>query len=96
MVRYLRVFLSTGHPAELAARLDAHRAQVDGLSADGRLLVAGELQAGDGFFDVLQVDDRHEAERLTRSNPLVEAGLVSWSLRPLERLQLADLPENAD
>ena len=42
---------------------------------------------GDGFFEVFEAADLLEADRIARSDPLVEAGLGSWMIRELEHLE---------
>ena len=81
MPRYLRLLMVSGPPDEVATAAKGHAEQVDRLRAAGQLQLAGEFVNGDGFFDVLEVKDRLEAERLTREDPLVERGLTSWLLR---------------
>ena len=81
MPLYLRLLMVSGPPDEVATAAQGHAEQVDRLRAAGQLQLAGEFVNGDGFFDVLEVKDRLEAERLTREDPLVERGLTSWLLR---------------
>lgn len=81
MPLYLRLLMVSGPPDEVAAAAKGHTEQLGGLRDAGRLQLAGEFVNGDGFFEILEVEDRHEAERLTRECPLVERGLTSWILR---------------
>lgn len=84
MPRYLRLLMASGPPDEVAAAARSHIEQLDCQRDAGQLQLAGEFVNGDGFFEILDVEDRHEAERLTRESPLVERGLVSWLLRELK------------
>ena len=81
MPLYLRLLMISGSPDEVAAAAKGHVEQLDRLRAAGQLHLAGEFVNGDGFVEILDVEDRLEAERLTRESPLVERGLTSWSLR---------------
>ena len=87
MAWFLRSLLVTGAPEEVEALVPAYREELARLAHTGRLAAHGSMARGAGFFAVLRVTDRHEAEGLTRGNPLVEAGLVSWSLRELDRFE---------
>ncbi len=84
MPRYLRLLMVSGPPEEVAAAARGHVEQLEGLRDADQLQFAGEFANGDGFFEILDVRDRHEAERLTRECPLVERGLTSWLLRELK------------
>jgi len=84
MPRYLRLLMVSGPPDEVAVAAQGHVEQLDRLREAGQLQHAGEFANGDGFFEILDVEDRHEAERLTRECPLVERGLTSWLLRELK------------
>ena len=84
MPHYLLLLMVSGPPDEVAAAAKAHAEQLEGLRDAGQLQLAGEFANGDGFFEILDVLDRHEAERLTRECPLVERGLTSWILRELK------------
>jgi len=81
MPLYLRLLMVSGPPDDVAAAAARHVEQLDGLRRAGQLQLAGEFVNGDGYFEILDVEDRHEAERLTRECPLVERGLTSWILR---------------
>ena len=81
MPRYLRLLTVSGSPDEVAAATTGHVEHLDRLRAAGQLHLAGEFVNGDGFVEILDVQDRLEAERLTRESPLVERGLTSWSVR---------------
>ena len=78
---WVRTLHVTGHPDDVARATDGHRQQLRERHAAGKLHLAGELAKGDGYMDVLDVADRHEAERLTADNPLVAMGLAAWTLR---------------
>jgi len=81
MPYYARTILVTGPPDEVEAASAAHREHLRALQAAGKLRVAGEFKNGDGFLEVLDVVDLHEAEALARESPLVEAGLGAWMIR---------------
>ncbi len=89
---YLRMLLVSGSPDEVAAAAKGHIEQLDRLRAAGKLHLAGEFVNGDGFVEILDVEDRLEAERLTRESPLVERGLTSWSLREWRVSEGSDPP----
>jgi len=81
MPLYVRTLVATGPPDEVREASEAHRRHLDDLRREGKLHLAGAFPDGDGFMEVLEVVDRLEAEAIARSSPLVERGLVSWTLR---------------
>jgi uncharacterized protein YciI len=81
MPLYMRLLMVSGPPDEVAAAAKGHFEQLGRLRDAGQLQHAGEFVNGDGFLEILDVEDRHEAERLTRESPLVERGLTSYLLR---------------
>jgi uncharacterized protein YciI len=81
MTQYLRLLMVSGPPDQVEPAAKAHAEQLERLRESGKLRLAGGFVNGDGFCEILEVEDRHEAERLTRDSPLVERGLVSWILR---------------
>ena len=81
MPQYLRLLMVCGPPDEVSVAARGHAEQLDRLREEGRLRLAGDFTNGDGFVEILDVEDLHEAERLTRASPLVERGLASWFLR---------------
>ena len=80
-MRFFRLLLCSGPPDEVSVAAAGHAEQLAVLRAAGKLHMAGRFANGEGYGEVLEVADRHEAERLTRESPLVERGLVSWMLR---------------
>ncbi|NIL99664.1 MAG: hypothetical protein GTN89_01590 [Acidobacteria bacterium] len=85
MPLYLRLLMVSGPPGEVDAAAKRHAEQFDRLRADGKLRLSGTFVNGDGYFEILEVKDRHEAEQLTRECPLVERGLASVVLREFEQ-----------
>ena len=86
---YVMAFLKAGpnrnRPREEAQKLQAaHRANIDRLAKEGRLVLAGPF-GDDGdlrgiyVFDVRTVA---EAEALTRSDPAIQAGQLVMELHP--------------
>jgi uncharacterized protein YciI len=73
--------LVTGSPDEVEPVANEYREQLRLLREGGRVRVAGEFAAGDGFLVVLEVADRMEAEQLARACPLAEQGLATYMLR---------------
>ena len=84
MPLYLRLILITGPPGEFPAAERAHVEEVEQLRERGKLRGAGRLRRDEGFFEVIETADLHEAESLARANPLIAAGLASWILRELD------------
>ncbi len=88
MPYYVRTLLVTGRPDEAEPAAREHREQLRELKARGKLRLAGELSRGDGFLEILETVDLHEAESIARSSPLVEAGLATWMLREWTEIDL--------
>ena len=70
---------------ELRPHLQAHRAWVERLRAEGvrissGYLVDGEGKPGGGGLLVLEAADHASAEALILQDPVVISGLVDWSL----------------
>lgn len=71
--------------AELRPHLQAHRAWVERLRTQGvrissGYLVDGEGRPGGGGVLLLEAADHASAEALIRQDPVVQSGLVDWSL----------------
>ncbi len=81
MALFARMLWFSGSIEEVEEACVGHAEQLQRLSDEGRLHFAGTFGDDDGYFEVIDVADRHEAERITRASPLVEAGLTSWTLR---------------
>ena len=88
MPLYVRTLLMTGPPEEVEAAAEGHLAHLRKLARDGRLRSAGAFPKGDGFLEIFEARDLHEAESIARSSPLVELGLGTWMLREWEELEL--------
>jgi len=88
MPLWVRTLLVTGPPEQVEPAAERHRRHLAELRDAGKLRVAGEFDNGDGFLDIFEAVDRMEAERIARSSPLVEAGLVSWMLRAWRELDV--------
>ena len=75
------------HPySAMKPHLEAHRAWVDQLRADGVVissgyLVDGEGRPGGGGLLLLQVADYAEAEALVLEDPMLRSGGVEWRLQ---------------
>ena len=89
MKTYVMAFLKAGpnrnRPREEAQKLQAaHRANINRLAAEGKLVLAGPF-ADDGelrgiyVFDVTTIA---EAEALTRTDPAIQAGQLVMELHP--------------
>ncbi len=81
MPLYVRTLLSTASPQEIEAAAGEHRRQLRELRAQGKLRAAGEFHDGDGFLEIFEAADLHEADAIARASPLVAEGLVAWMLR---------------
>ena len=71
--------------AELKPHLQAHRAWVAelrarGVSISSGYLIDGEGKPGGGGLLLLEAADHASAEALIRQDPVVQSGLVDWSL----------------
>ena len=83
MPLWVRTLLITAVQDEVRDAVRGHRSHVLELRREGRLRIAGEFPDGDGFLEIFEAADRHEAEKISRSSPLVEDGLAAPMLRPL-------------
>jgi uncharacterized protein YciI len=89
MRTYVMALLKAGpnrdRPAEEAQRLQAaHRANIDRLAAQGKLILAGPF-ADDGVLRgiyVFDVPTVAEAEALTNTDPAIQAGQLVMELHP--------------
>jgi uncharacterized protein YciI len=81
MPLWVRTMLSSGPLDEVERAAQGHRRQIEELRAAGRLRAAGELDDGDGFVDIFEAADLLEADAIARADPLVEGGLVAWTVR---------------
>ena len=81
MPYYLRALLITVSPEQAETAVGLHREHLRDLFNAGKLRSAGELEDGEGFVDIVDVADLHEAEALIHASPLIRDGLASWILR---------------
>lgn len=79
--KWLRTLLVTASPGEIEPVARRHREHLEQLRAAGKLSLAGELEEGDGFVEILEAVDRREADAIARTSPLIEEGLVAWTVR---------------
>ena len=56
----------TADPAEVEPAAEAHGRQVDALARAGRLRAAGVLGDDEGYLEIFDAADRHEAEETLR------------------------------
>ena len=73
----------TATAGDTANAIRGHRAQVEQLHEQGRLVWSAAFDNDDGFVEAFRARDRHEAEALAAGSPLVSEGLSAWMLRPL-------------
>ena len=81
MPLWVRTLLVTAIPDDVEAAAEGHREHLRRLHEEGKLRAAGEFRRGDGFLDIFEAKDLHEAEQIARSSPLIEEGLGTWMLR---------------
>ncbi len=86
MALWVRTILTTGPRDELTEAVAGHRAHIEELRAGGQLRFAGELAGDEGYVDVFEAADRHQAEAISNGSPLVELGLGAWMLREVTEL----------
>ena len=86
MPLWVRTLLVTGPEDEVAPVRREHVEHLRMLASRGRLRAAGEFAKGEGFLEIFEADDLHEAESIARSSPLVELGLGTWMLRRWDEL----------
>lgn len=82
MPLYALTLLFTVPPDEMIEPAAAYRDFARARRAAGTLRYAGELGESEGYIEVFEAADRMESEAVARANPLVEAGVVTWILRP--------------
>jgi uncharacterized protein YciI len=88
MPLYVRTLLVTGPPEEVAVAARAHRAHLRELHARGKLRAAGEFKDGDGFLEIFEAADLHEAQSIGDASPLVAEGLGAWMIREWTELDM--------
>ena len=88
MPLFVRTILVTGTEEDVGPVRAEHVLHVRGLAAGGRVRAAGSFPRGDGYLEIFEAKDLHEAESIARSSPLVALGLGTWMLREWEELQL--------
>ena len=88
MPYFARTILVTGFEADVQAARRDHLAHLARLAAMGKIRAAGSFSRGDGFLEIFEAKDLHEAEAIARSSPLVELGLGTWMLREWTEIPL--------
>jgi uncharacterized protein YciI len=86
MPLWVRTVLVTGPEPEAAGARRDHVEHLRRLAAAGKLRAAGEFAKGEGFLEIFEAQDLHEAEEIARESPLVILGLGTWMLRRWEEL----------
>ena len=86
MPLFVRTLLLTGPADEVAAAAAGHREHLRELRERGKLRAAGEFANGEGFLDIFEARDLHEAQALGEASPLVSEGLSAWMLREWDEL----------
>ena len=81
MPLWVRTVLVTAKPEDAAPALAAHLEHVQELRRNGKLHAAGAFTREDGFLEIFEAADLHEAEAIARASPLVAEGLAAWHLR---------------
>jgi uncharacterized protein YciI len=88
MPLFVRTILITGREDDVASAREEHLAHLGQLSASGKLRAAGRFPRGDGYLEIFEARDLHDAEAIARSSPLVMLGLGTWMLREWEEIRL--------
>ncbi len=88
MPLYARILWITVPLDEAAAAVKKHREHLRELRDSGKLRHAGEFSRDDGFLEIFEAEDLHEAEAIVKASPLVEAGQCSWQLREWKEIDL--------
>ena len=83
-------------PAELEANLEAHKAYLNKLEREGKLLAAGPLLGDDAKYDgtgllVYRVSQRKEAETIAQNDPFHAKGLRTYTLKPWQVNEAASI-----
>lgn len=85
---YVRTILVTGPEDDVTPARRDHLAHLAQLKAAGKIRAAGTFPRGDGYLEIFEAKDLHEAEAIARSSPLVTLGLGTWMLREWDELPL--------
>ena len=83
---YARILWITVPPDEASAAVEKHREHLRELRASGKLRHAGAFSRDEGFLEIFEAEDLHEAGAIVQASPLVEAGQCSWQLREWKEL----------
>jgi uncharacterized protein YciI len=86
MPYFVRTILVTGPEEDVEAARRDHLSHLAELAAAGKLRAAGAFTRGDGYLEIFEAKDLHEAEAIARSSPLVELGLGTWMLREWDEI----------
>ncbi len=81
MPLYARILWITVPPEEAAVAVKKHREHLRELRERGKLRHAGAFSHDEGFLEIFEAEDLHEAGAIVHASPLVEAGQCSWQLR---------------
>ena len=88
MPYFVRTILVTGPEEDARQARREHLTHLSGLVAEGKIRAAGAFTRGDGYLEIFEAKDLHEAEAIARSSPLVTLGLGTWMLREWEEIPL--------
>ena len=81
MPYWVRTILMTVPADEVREARQGHLEHLRDLAAARKLKAAGEFRGGEGFLEIFEALDLHEAEAIARSSPLVSEGFGTWMLR---------------
>lgn len=87
MPLWVRTLLVTGPEHDVGPARREHLDHLRDLAARGKLKAAGTFTRGDGYLEIFEAKDLHEAEAIARSSPLVDLGLGTWMLREWEEIR---------
>jgi uncharacterized protein YciI len=83
---FVRTILITGPEDDVAPARQGHLSHLAQLQAAGKIRAAGKFPRGDGYLEIFEARDLHDAEAIARSSPLVTLGLGTWMLREWEEI----------
>jgi uncharacterized protein YciI len=84
MPLFARTLLVTGPPDEVAAAARRHGEHLRELQRQGKLHTAARFKNGDGFLEIFEAADLHEAQTFGAASPLIAEGLATWMIRELD------------
>ena len=86
MRAWARTIKLTAVAPDALRALEQHRALQQELRDQGVLKAVWQFEQAQGFLEILETEDRTQAEELNEKSPLIQGGWCVWALEPVKKV----------